>query len=46
MTPGRSRLHTYQRVEAGNHVDDLADAYPDQLIPLVPLPQQAIRTPC
>lgn len=39
---GRSRLHTYQRVEAGNHVDGLVDAYPDQLVPLVPLLQQAI----
>ncbi len=42
---GRSRLHTYQRVEAGNHVDGLVDAYPDRLVPLVPLFQQAIRTP-
>jgi hypothetical protein len=42
---GRSTLHTYQRVEAGNHVDGLVDAYPDQLVPLVPLLQQAIRTP-
>jgi hypothetical protein len=39
---GRARLHTYQRVEAGNHVDGLVDAYPDQLVPLVPLLQQAI----
>ena len=39
-------LHTYQRVEAGNHLDGLVDAYPDQLVPLVPLLQQAIRTPC
>ena len=35
-------LHTYQRVEAGNHVDGLVDAHPDQLVPLVPLLQQAI----
>lgn len=42
---GRSALHTYQRVEAGNHVDGLVDAYPDRLVPLVPLLQQAIRTP-
>jgi len=38
-------LHTYQRVEAGNHVDGLVDAYPDRLVALVPLLQQAIRTP-
>ncbi|MFG1814249.1 prolyl oligopeptidase family serine peptidase [Kribbella sp. NPDC049174] len=41
----RTGLHTYQRVEAGNHVDGLVDAYPDRLVPLVPLFQQAIRTP-
>ena len=40
-----TRLHTYQRIEAGNHVDGLVDAYPDRLVPLVPLLQQAIRTP-
>jgi hypothetical protein len=39
---GRSKLHTYQRVEAGNHVDGLVDAYPDRLVPLVPLLRQAI----
>ncbi|WP_327639789.1 tannase/feruloyl esterase family alpha/beta hydrolase [Kribbella sp. NBC_00482] len=41
----RTGLHTYQRVEAGNHVDGLVDTYPDQLVPLVPLLQRAIRTP-
>ncbi|MFI6827673.1 tannase/feruloyl esterase family alpha/beta hydrolase [Kribbella sp. NPDC050241] len=41
----RTGLHTYLRVEAGNHVDGLVDAHPDQLVPLVPLLQQAIRTP-
>ncbi|TDD25191.1 tannase/feruloyl esterase family alpha/beta hydrolase [Kribbella turkmenica] len=41
----RTGLHTYQRVEAGNHVDGLVDAYPGRLVPLVPLLQQAIRTP-
>ena len=41
----RTGLHTYQRVEAGNHVDGLVDTYPDRLVPLVPLFQQAIRTP-
>ncbi len=39
---GRARLHTYQRVEAGNHVDGLVDAYPDRLVPLVPLLQKGI----
>ncbi|MFF0338261.1 tannase/feruloyl esterase family alpha/beta hydrolase [Kribbella sp. NPDC004875] len=38
-------LHRYQRVEAGNHVDGLVDTYPDRLVPLVPLFQEAIRTP-
>jgi hypothetical protein len=38
----RTGLHTYQRVEAGNHVDGLVDAYSDRLVPLVPLFQQAI----
>jgi alpha-beta hydrolase superfamily lysophospholipase len=40
---GRSRLHDYQRIEGGNHVDGLVDAYPDRLTPLVPLFQQALR---
>ncbi|MFI5712856.1 tannase/feruloyl esterase family alpha/beta hydrolase [Kribbella sp. NPDC051620] len=40
---GRGRLLTYQRVEAGNHVDGLVDAYPDRLVPLVPLLQQGIE---
>lgn len=39
---GRSRLHTYHRIESGNHVDGLVDAYPDRLVPLVPLLQGAI----
>ncbi|MCG5213052.1 hypothetical protein [Streptosporangium sp. KLBMP 9127] len=42
---GRGRMYIYQRVEAGNHVDGLVDTYPDQLVPLVPLLQKAIRTP-
>ncbi|GAB3937696.1 tannase/feruloyl esterase family alpha/beta hydrolase [Kribbella albertanoniae] len=42
----RTGLHTYQRVEAGNHVDGLVDAYPDRLVALVPFLQKAIRTPC
>jgi pimeloyl-ACP methyl ester carboxylesterase len=39
---GKAHLFEYQRVEAGNHVDGLVDAYPDQLVPLVPLLRQAI----
>ncbi|GAA1532708.1 tannase/feruloyl esterase family alpha/beta hydrolase [Kribbella lupini] len=39
---GQGRLHRYQRVEAGNHVDGLVDAYPDRLTPLVPLLRRAI----
>jgi len=39
---GRSSLHTYRRVERGNHVDGLVNTYPDRLVPLVPLLQQAI----
>jgi len=42
---GRSELHTYQRVEAGNHLDGLVDAHPDRLVPLVPLLREAISTP-
>jgi hypothetical protein len=38
-------LPMYQRVEAGTHLDGLVDVYPDQLVPLVPLMQEAIRTP-
>ncbi|RZU14052.1 pimeloyl-ACP methyl ester carboxylesterase [Kribbella rubisoli] len=38
-------LHTYQRVEAGNHLDGLVDAHPDRLVPLVPLLREAISTP-
>ncbi|WP_232828965.1 tannase/feruloyl esterase family alpha/beta hydrolase [Kribbella monticola] len=39
---GRSNLHIYRRIANGNHVDGLADAFPDRLVPLVPLLQQAI----
>lgn len=39
---GKAHLLEYQRVEAGNHVDGLVDAYPDQLVPLVPLLRKAI----
>ncbi|NUR99664.1 MAG: tannase/feruloyl esterase family alpha/beta hydrolase [Kribbellaceae bacterium] len=42
---GRGELFRYQRIEAGNHVDGLVDTYPDRLVPLVPLLQEAIRTP-
>ena len=33
---GRARLHRYYRVEGGNHVDSLYDAYPDLLRPILP----------
>ncbi|MGW5724220.1 3-hydroxybutyrate oligomer hydrolase family protein [Amycolatopsis sp. NPDC003865] len=33
---GRGALHRYYRVEGGNHVDGLVDAYPDRLRPLGP----------
>jgi hypothetical protein len=39
---GKAHLFRYQRVEAGNHIDGLVDAYPDQLTPLVPLLRKAI----
>lgn len=39
---GKQKLLTYQRVEAGHHVDGLVDAYPDRLTPLVPLLRKAI----
>ncbi|MEV6446815.1 tannase/feruloyl esterase family alpha/beta hydrolase [Amycolatopsis sp. NPDC051716] len=33
---GRGALHRYYRIEGGNHVDGLADAFPDRLRPLGP----------
>jgi hypothetical protein len=32
----RDRLHRYYRVENGNHVDSLVDAFPDRLRPIAP----------
>jgi hypothetical protein len=32
----RSRLFRYYRIEGGNHVDGLYDAYPDRLRPILP----------
>ncbi|MEU4193383.1 tannase/feruloyl esterase family alpha/beta hydrolase [Kribbella sp. NPDC026611] len=45
MMAHHTGLHTYQRVEGGNHVDGLVDAYPDRLVALVPVFQRAIRRP-
>ncbi|GAB2567328.1 tannase/feruloyl esterase family alpha/beta hydrolase [Kribbella endophytica] len=42
LKAGKGHLHRYQRIEAGNHVDGLVDAYPDRLTPLVPLLNRAI----
>jgi hypothetical protein len=33
---GRGRLHSYHRIEGGNHVDGLVDTYPDRLTALAP----------
>ena len=33
---GRARLHRYYRIEGGNHVDGLVDAFPQQLRPIAP----------
>jgi hypothetical protein len=32
----RDRLHRYYRIENGNHVDSLVDAFPGQLRPIAP----------
>ncbi|QNE21387.1 tannase/feruloyl esterase family alpha/beta hydrolase [Kribbella qitaiheensis] len=39
---GRQRLHTYRRIDGGNHVDGLVDTFPDLLNPLVPPFQHSI----
>lgn len=33
---GRGALHRYYRIEDGNHVDGLVDAFPDRLRPIAP----------
>jgi hypothetical protein len=38
---GRGHLFRYYRVEDGNHVDSLADVYPDELRPLTPCHRSA-----
>ncbi|CAM5293392.1 Tannase/feruloyl esterase family alpha/beta hydrolase OS=Streptomyces cyaneofuscatus OX=66883 GN=G3I52_33720 PE=3 SV=1 [Streptomyces cyaneofuscatus] len=38
---GRGHLHRYYRVEAGTHVDSLADAFPGRVRPLVPCHRSA-----
>jgi hypothetical protein len=39
---GRDRLFRYVRVEGGNHVDGLVDAFPGQLRPIAPCFQTAV----
>ncbi|ADJ47689.1 hypothetical protein AMES_5864 [Amycolatopsis mediterranei S699] len=41
---GRGALHRYYRIEGGNHVDGLADAFPDRLRPLGPCFRTAFDT--
>ncbi|RAJ71357.1 3HB-oligomer hydrolase 3HBOH [Streptomyces sp. Amel2xB2] len=38
---GRGGMYRYYRVEDGNHVDSLADTYPDKLRPLTPCHRSA-----
>jgi Tannase and feruloyl esterase len=33
---GRGKLHTYHRIDGGNHVDGLVDTFPDRLTPMGP----------
>lgn len=41
---GRGGLHTYQRIEAGNHTDGLVDEYPDRLAAIGPHFVEAVRS--
>jgi hypothetical protein len=41
---GRGGLHRYYRIEDGNHVDSLFDAYPDRLRPMAPCFRTAFTT--
>jgi len=40
---GRSNLHRYYTIEAGNHVDSLYDRYPDRLRPILPCQRTAFE---
>jgi pimeloyl-ACP methyl ester carboxylesterase len=40
---GRSRLHRYYVIEAGNHVDSLYDEFPDKLRPILPCQREAFE---
>ncbi|HWM36095.1 MAG TPA: tannase/feruloyl esterase family alpha/beta hydrolase [Streptomyces sp.] len=40
---GREKLFRYYRVEDGNHVDSLADTYPERLRPLTPCHRSAFK---
>lgn len=38
---GRSRMHRYYTIAGGNHVDDRADTFPDQVRPILPCYREA-----
>jgi hypothetical protein len=40
---GKDKLFRYYRIEDGNHVDSLADTYPDELRPLTPCHRSSFR---
>lgn len=40
---GRAGRHRYYRIDAGNHVDDRYDRYPDRLRPILPCQRSAFR---
>ena len=38
---GRGSLHRYYTIQGGNHVDDRADQYPDEIRPILPCYREA-----
>ena len=42
---GKEKLFRYYRIEDGNHVDSLADTYPDELRPLTPCHRSLVQGP-